>query len=167
MATRNLTLKVAIGGRKYRATYQDGPALVDAALQYLAASCVRESDAIASPDEMGKIARLKLGGRKQEVFAVFFLDNRHRLIEYREMFTGSISGASVYPREVVRAVLETNAAAVILAHNHPSGVCKPSRADIAITKRLEDALRLIDARVLDHFVVSPKDAVSMTAQGLL
>jgi len=94
------------------------------------------------------------------------LDNQHQLIEFRELFYGTIDGASVYPREVVKAVLEVNASAVIFAHNHPSGNSEPSQADKDITKRLSDALGLIDVRVLDHFVVG-ETAISFAERGLL
>ena len=96
-----------------------------------------------------------------------FLDNRHRLIAYEELFHGTIDGASVHPREVVKSALRYNAAAVILAHNHPSGVAEPSQADQRITKRLQDALTLVDIRVLDHFVVGDGEPVSFAERGLI
>ncbi len=89
----------------------------------------------------------------QEVFAIVFLDNRHRVIAYEELFYGTIDGASVHPREIVRKALEHNAAAVILAHNHPSGIAEPSTADERLTSRVREALGLIDVRVLDHIIV--------------
>jgi DNA repair protein RadC len=95
------------------------------------------------------------------------LDKRHRLISYQEMFQGTIDGASVHPREVVKEALKQNAAAVILAHPHPSGVAEPSQADEIITKRLRDALSLIDVRILDHFIVAGGDTTSMAEMGLL
>jgi len=96
---------------------------------------------------------LKLSGQEREVFAVLFLTTKHRLIGYEELFYGTIDGASVYPREVVKRALTLNAAAVIIAHNHPSGDATPSQADKKITIRLKDALALVDIRLLDHFVV--------------
>jgi len=102
-----------------------------------------------------------------EVFACLFLDNRHRLIAYRRLFLGTIDGCSVHPREVVKRALHHNAAAVILAHNHPSGVPEPSKADIALTKRLKDALALVDIRVPDHIIVGGAEAVSFAERGLL
>lgn len=102
-----------------------------------------------------------------EVFAALLLDNRHRLIEYREMFRGTIDGASVHPREVVREVMACNAAAVIFAHNHPSGVAEASQADELITRRLRDALSLIDVRVLDHLIVGDSACLSFAERGLL
>ena len=100
------------------------------------------------------------------MFSCVFLDNRHRVIEYEELFHGTIDGASVYPREVVRQAIHHNAAAVILAHNHPSGVAEPSQADERITQRLKEALALVDVRVLDHFVIGDQ-VVSFVERGLL
>jgi DNA repair protein RadC len=109
----------------------------------------------------------KLVGFESEVFAVIFLDTQHKLIEYVEMFQGTIDGAAVYPREVAKAALRLNAAAVIFAHNHPSGNPEPSSADISITKRLKDALALLDVRTLDHIVIGGEIAVSFAERGLL
>jgi DNA repair protein RadC len=109
---------------------------------------------------------LHLGPLEHEVFACLFLDNRHRVIEYQELFRGTIDGASVHPREVVREAMRTNAAAVIFAHNHPSGVAEPSQSDLRITQRLKDALALVDVRVLDHFIVG-SGIVSFAERGLL
>jgi len=111
--------------------------------------------------------RLHLAKREREVFAVMFLDNRHRLLAYEELFFGTIDGASVHPREVVKAALAHNAAAVILSHNHPSGVAEPSQADQRITQRLKDALGLVDVRVLDHLIVGEGEPVSFAERGLL
>ena len=102
-----------------------------------------------------------------EVFACLFLDNRHRVIEYEELFRGTIDGASVHPREVVRRALEHNAAALILAHNHPSGVAEPSDADRSITRRLSEALALVDVRILDHFIVGEGEPLSLAERGLM
>ena len=123
--------------------------------------------AIGSPADASNFLILKLADRKAEVFAGMFLTNRHRLIEYREMFQGTIDGTSVYPREVVRAVIELNAAAVIFAHNHPSQNPEPSDADLRITQRLVSALDLIDVRVLDHMIVGGTKTVSLAAIGAL
>jgi len=109
----------------------------------------------------------KLRHQPHEVFACLFLDNRHRVIKYEELFFGTIDGASVHPRQVVKRALHHNAAATIFAHNHPSGVTEPSRADQQITQRLKDALGLIDVRVLDHFVIGDGQAVSLAERGLL
>ncbi|MGY8896451.1 MAG: RadC family protein [Paraglaciecola sp.] len=109
---------------------------------------------------------LKLRDNEREVFAIMLLDGQHRLLKYEELFFGTINSASVYPREVVKAILKENAAAVIIAHNHPSGVAEPSQADIAITTRLKNALDLIDVPILDHIVVA-QDCVSFAQRGLL
>jgi DNA repair protein RadC len=109
----------------------------------------------------------KLAGFEHEVFAVLFLDSQHRLIEYSELFRGTIDSASVYPREVVKEALRLNAAAVIISHNHPSGHPEPSAADKTLTKRLRDALSLVDVRMLDHIVVGGKETTSFAELGLL
>jgi DNA repair protein RadC len=110
--------------------------------------------------------RARLRDYKYEVFACLMLDNRNRVIAFRELFRGTIDGASVYPREVVKQALADNAAAVILAHNHPSGVCEPSQADIRITERLQKALALVDIRVLDHVIIG--DEINcLSEQGLI
>ena len=101
------------------------------------------------------------------MFCCLYLDNRHRLIAFDELFRGTIDGASVHPREVVREALAHNAAALILAHNHPSGVAEPSRADELITQRLRDALALVDIRVLDHLIVAGPETLSFAERGLL
>ncbi|MEW8626267.1 MAG: DNA repair protein RadC [Candidatus Thiodiazotropha sp.] len=122
---------------------------------------------ITKPEDASAYLKLKFGGLEHESFRVMFLDNQHRLIKLTELFRGTIDGAAVYPREVVKAVMHFNAAAVILAHNHPSGVSEPSQADKRITKRLSDALSLIDVRVLDHIVVGGNDAYSFAQHNLL
>lgn len=104
---------------------------------------------------------------EHEVFCCLFLDNKHRVLAFEEMFRGTIDGASVHPREVVKQALKLNAAAVILVHNHPSGVPEPSRSDEQITQRLKEALALVDVRVLDHFVIGGDKAVSFSERGLL
>ena len=103
----------------------------------------------------------------QEVFCALFLDNRHRVIAFEQLFTGTLNGTAVYPREVVKHALRHNAAAVIFAHNHPSGVAEPSRADEVLTARLKEALALVDIRVLDHLVVGDGDMVSFSERGML
>ena len=122
---------------------------------------------ITSPTAVMQYLQIQLAEREQEVFAVMFLNTRHRLIEFKEMFYGSIDGASVHPREVVKAALKVNAAAIIFAHNHPSGVAEPSQADIQITTRLKSALALVDVRVLDHIVVTVDECVSLAQRGHL
>jgi DNA repair protein RadC len=111
--------------------------------------------------------RLQLGGRGHEVFSVLFLDAQHRLIQMDEMFRGSLTQASVYPREVLKRALQLHAAAVILAHNHPSGSAQPSRSDEVLTQTLKSALAMIDVRVLDHLVVGDTEVVSFVERGLL
>jgi len=123
--------------------------------------------AITSPEQTRDYLILHLRDRLQEVFACLFLDNRHRVIRYEELFFGTIDSASVYPREVVRRVISHNAAAVIFAHNHPSGLAEPSQADRQITDRLREALALIDVRVLDHMVIGDGEITSFAEQGLL
>lgn len=162
-----MTATVTLRGRRYRYDHEDGPGLVDAALGYLEGLCIRETEAVKSPDLPRCYLRLKLATRKQEVFAVMFLDARFRVIECREMFTGTINGASVFPREVVRAALETNAVAVILGHNHPSGDPTPSSSDVEMTQRLKSALELVDVHTLDHIVVGTEGTVSLKEQGLM
>lgn len=125
------------------------------------------SDVISSPDETRRYILSHLRPHEHEVFACLFLDNQHRVISFDEMFTGTIDGASVYCREVVKSALKHNAAAVIFAHNHPSGVAEPSTADRRITERLVESLSLIDIRVLDHIVVGDVETVSFAERGYL
>ncbi len=127
----------------------------------------RAGRVLSKPDETRDFLRLRLADYRNEVFGCLFLDNRHRIIAVRELFQGTIDGASVYPRVVVQQAMEVNAAAMVLFHNHPSGVAEPSHADEAITRRLKDALALVDVRVLDHFVVSAGESVSFAESGLL
>jgi DNA repair protein RadC len=141
-------------------------AAVALAERYLA-SPVQRQEVFGASADVRRYLRYRLGGRPREVFAALFLDAQHRLIAFREMFLGTIDSATVHPREVVRETLMLNAAAVIFAHNHPSGVAEPSASDVKITERLRHALQLIDVRVLDHVVVSPAEAVSMAERGLL
>lgn len=127
---------------------------------------LQRGDILESPDAVRSYLATKLRDRKAEVFAAVFLDNRHRVIVYEELFFGSVDSARVYPREVVKAALRHNAAAVVFAHNHPSGVAEPSQADERITQQLKEALGLIDIRVLDHFVIGDQ-IVSFAERGLL
>ena len=122
---------------------------------------------LTSPEETCRYLRLRLAGYKNEVFGCVYLDNRHRIIDVAELFQGTIDGASVHPRVVVQQSLEQNAAAIIFYHTHPSGVAEPSHADEAITRRLKDALALVDVRVLDHFVVTAGESVSFASRGIL
>lgn len=128
---------------------------------------MRQRDALTSPRQVRDYLCLKLGGLPREVFMVLFLDAQNRVLAQEEMFAGTLTQTSVYPREVVKRALQHNAAAVILAHNHPSGVAEPSRADELLTQALKDALALVEVRVLDHFVVAGNSALSFAERGLL
>jgi DNA repair protein RadC len=139
--------------------------IIDKALAILDGR-IKHGDALCSPTDTSQYLRLQLAQEKAEVFCCLFLDNRNRVISFDRLFAGTIDGASVYPREVVRACINHNAAAVILAHNHPSGVTEPSRADEQITKRLKEALTLIDVRVLDHVIIGD-EIMSFAERGLL
>ena len=141
-------------------------AVVQQALMLLAHE-VREADAFTTPDAVRDYLRLLLGDRPHEVFAVMFLDAQNRVIETLEMFRGTLTQTSVYPREVVIEALARQAASVILCHNHPSGNTEPSRADIALTQALKSGLALVDVRVLDHFIVTRSAVVSLAEQGLV
>ena len=127
-------------------------AALEIARRHLAQPLERE-DCLTRPAQTMNYLRARLRDYENEVFACLMLDNRNRVIAFRELFRGTVDGASVYPREVVKQALKDNAAAVIFAHNHPSGVCEPSQADIRITEKLRDALKLVDIRVLDHVIV--------------
>ena len=140
--------------------------IVVQALQLLECQ-VREADTMASPAAVKDYLRLKIADLPYEVFAVVFLDVQNRVITIEEMFRGTLTQTSVYPREVVKAALAHNAAAVILAHNHPSGSAEPSRADEALTQTLKAALALVDVRVLDHMVVTRAVVLSFAERGLL
>ncbi len=128
---------------------------------------IARADILVNPQVTRDYLVARLRNHPQEVFACLFLDNRHRVISFDEMFYGTIDGASVHPREVVRRAMTHNAAAVVLAHNHPSGIAEPSRADEQITRRLKDALALVDVRTLDHIVIGDGEAVSFAERGLL
>jgi DNA repair protein RadC len=119
------------------------------------------------PEQVKSYLQLQLGGRNFEVFAVMFLDSQHRLLKLEEMFRGTLTQTSVYPREVVKRALDLHAGAVVLAHNHPSGAAEPSRADEFLTQTLKTALALIDVRVLDHLIVGHGEVVSFAERGLL
>ncbi|WP_373765295.1 RadC family protein [Delftia acidovorans] len=128
---------------------------------------LRERPALASPEAVARYLQLHLAARQHEVFAVLFLDGQHRLIALEEMFRGTLTRTSVYPREVVLRALHHHAGAVILAHNHPSGQVQASTADKAVTQNLQAALRLVDIQVLDHVIVAPGASLSMAGQGML
>ena len=139
-------------------------AAVELATRYLEER-VRRSDPLTSPSHTSQYLCARLRSRPHEVFACLFLDNQNRVISFEEMFRGTIDHANVHPREVAKRALEVNAAAVIVAHNHPSGVAEPSGTDRAITSRLRDAMALVDVRLLDHFVIGEGEVVSFAERG--
>lgn len=128
-------------------------------------STLSRGDAFTDCQTTSQYLKQRLRAYPFEVFACLFLDNQHRMIHFEELFRGTIDGASVYPREVVKQALYHNAAAVILAHNHPSGVAEPSQADIQITRRIQSALELVDIRVLDHIIVGDGETSSLAQMG--
>lgn len=128
---------------------------------------VRSGDALNSPRAVKEYLQLLLKGRQQEVFVALFLDAQHRVVASEELFHGTLTQTSVYPREVVKRALHHNAAAVIFAHNHPSGVAEPSQSDQLLTDALKQALALVDVRVLDHFIVAGAGCLSFAETGLL
>ena len=128
---------------------------------------LKTDKAFTNPSDVKQFCQLHISQEKDEHFCCMFMDSKHRLIAFERLFRGTVDGASVYPRVVVRRSLELNAAALILTHNHPSGVPEPSTADINITKRLKEALVLVDVRVLDHVIVGTNGTSSMAESGLL
>nr|WP_221937688.1 DNA repair protein RadC [Variovorax sp. KBS0712] len=137
------------------------------AAQRLLGQQLQGHEVLSSPQVVRDFLRVKLGTLEHEVFAVLMLDAQNRLIEYLELFRGTVTQASVYPREVVKESLARNAAALVLVHNHPSGVAEPSRADEHLTQTLKAALALVDVRVLDHLIVAGNDVLSFAERGLL
>ena len=123
--------------------------------------------AIRSPQDTEDFLKARLMGLEHELFCVIYLDNRHRVMAFEELFRGTIDGTSVYPRELVKSALEHNAAAIILAHNHPSGVAEPSQADERITKRIKAACELVDIRVLDHLIIGNGKCTSLASRGVM
>jgi len=148
------------------AKYAQLQAVLEMSHRHLRESMAQRTS-FTSPGDVQRYLQLRLDRQSREIFAVLFLDNRHRLIAYEELFQGTLDGASVHPREVVRRSLEHNAAALILAHNHPSGVSEPSAADISITRRLREALDLVEVRLLDHLVVGQGECCSLAERGLV
>jgi DNA repair protein RadC len=124
-------------------------------------------ESIRSPADTETFLLATLRDRQHEVFCCLFLDNRHRVLGFDELFRGTIDGTSVYPREVVKQALKVNAAAVILAHNHPSGVAEPSQADERITRRVRSALELVDIRLLDHLIIGDGSSTSLASRGMI
>ena len=128
---------------------------------------LRRGRALTSPKEVFSHLQALLADYEHEVFALLLLDNRHRVIVFHELFRGTLDGANVYPREVVKTALEHNAAATVLVHNHPSGDPEPSQADLTLTHKLQEALNLVGVRTLDHIVVGHEGCVSLAEQGYL
>ncbi len=148
------------------AKYTQLQAVLEMNRRYLGEKLER-GQALTSPEDTRAYLTARLRDQPREIFCCLFLDTRHRVLAFEELFHGTLDGAAVYPREVVKQALAHNAAAVILAHNHPSGVAEPSQADEALTQRLKDALALVDIRVLDHLVVGDGDIASFAERGLL
>lgn len=128
---------------------------------------IRSGVALTSPGAVRDYLRLSLGGREHEVFVCIWMDAQHRVIGLEEPFRGTLTQTSVHPREIVKSALKHNAAAVIFAHNHPSGVAQPSQADELLTRNLKEALELVDVKVLDHFIVAGHQAISFAERGLI
>jgi len=145
----------------------DHDAVIAQALAIMESRLQYRGDALGSPQAVRDYLRLKIADREHEVFVALFLDSQNRLISADELFRGTLAQTSVYPREVVKAALRHNAAAVIFAHNHPSGVAEPSRADELLTTALKQALALVDTRVLDHIIVASEKTTSFAERGLL
>jgi DNA repair protein RadC len=148
------------------AKYVQLQAVLEIARRYLYQG-IEQGKAINSPAVLADFLRAKMRGYQQEVFACLFLNSQHRAICFKELFQGTINGTAVHPREIARMALSYNAAAVILAHNHPSGEATPSNADRQVTKRIQEALDLVDVRVLDHMVVGDTEVTSMAELGWL
>ena len=160
----SLSLLVRDAQGEYRLA--TGEEVLNAARQVLGRR-VRRGTTLSSPDIVRDYLRTRLGTLEHEVFASLLVDSQNRLIEYAELFRGTLAQTSVYPREVVKIALMRNAAAMIFAHNHPSGVAEPSRADELLTQTLKQALSLVEVRVLDHFIVAGDSIVSFAERGLL
>ncbi len=141
--------------------------IIAKAKELVSAALKRDSACLCNPSAVRDYLQLALSGCERETFAVLYLDTRHRVITVEHLFTGTIDSCNVYPREVLKSALNHSAAAVILAHNHPSGDSEPSEADKCITRRLQEALKLVDIRVLDHFIVGSNEPLSFVERGLL
>ncbi len=140
--------------------------IITKALEILS-NTIASQDTLENPTAVKQYLTIKLAQEEREVFAVLFLNNAHQVIEYTELFYGTINAASVYPREVVKAGLKLNAAAAILAHNHPSGIAEPSSADRQITDTLVDICQVVDIRIIDHTIIGGNNAISFAERGLL
>jgi len=168
MSMREMPAEYSAPVRKRGKKYLEEEEVINQALSILRTrlrKCGKES--LTSPAAAINVVKLALAEEEKEVFVVLFLDTRHRLISFERLFTGTVDGASVYPREVVKRALKLNAAAVIFAHNHPSGEPKPSDADERIPERLPAALAMVDVRVLDHIIVGGLSHASFAHLGLI
>ena len=141
--------------------------VIDHALEIIFSKLEREPISLTSSRDTADYLQIKYGNLEHEVFILVLLDNQHQLIAIEELFRGTIDGAAVYPREVVKTALKHNAAAVIFSHNHPSGTMEPSQADIRITNKLRTALQTVEIRTLDHIIISAKGVTSLAERGLL
>tara|TARA_R110002110_G_scaffold415854_1_gene658277 strand:+ start:11184 stop:11648 length:465 start_codon:yes stop_codon:yes gene_type:complete len=141
--------------------------VIAAAIRFVEEKATYTSATLQSARETKDLLRLRIGDREREIFCVLYLNSQHKLIEVDELFSGTIDGAAVYPREIAKGALAHNAAAVILGHNHPSGTTEPSTADRRITERIVSSLGLLDIRVLDHVIVSTENSFSFAEEGLM
>lgn len=141
--------------------------VIAAAIRFVEERAIYTAATLQSARETKDLLRLRIGDREREIFCVLYLNSQHELIEVEELFMGTLDGAAVYPREIAKACLRTNAAACILGHNHPSGTTEPSAADKRITERITTALGLLDIRVLDHVIVSTSSSFSFAEEGLM
>lgn len=164
MNTPSGLVRDLLGNYHLGATLTDDD-ILHAAEGILEQKLMRSGEALTDPAASARYLKARLAAYPYEVFACLFLDNRHRVIAFEELFRGSIDGCSVHPREVIRSCIKHNAAAIIFAHNHPSGVAEPSAADRAITQRLKEALGLIEVRCLDHFVIGSGTPTSLAQRG--
>ena len=164
MSTQDSMLYVRTASGRYRPA--DAPTIL-AVADEVRPITIRGVQALVSPDTVKAFLKAQLKDRQYEAFCCIYLDNRHKVLGFQELFRGTIDGASVHPREVVRECIGRNAAAVIIAHNHPSAVAEPSQADELITRRLVEALALVDIRVVDHLIVAGDDVLSFAERGLI
>ena len=152
---------------EYHTNPTSDDALIQTCLKILESRIRKPETYIKNPEDTKNYLKLELSEKEHEVFAVLFLDSQHGVIAYEEMFQGTIDEASVYPREIIKKALKFNAAALIIAHNHPSGNPESSDADITITNRIKDAANLLEIRLLDHIIVGGVDTISLAEQGYL
>lgn len=157
-----MKFKVKLPSGRYRSATREE--ILNVASGYQIAD-VEVGTPLGGPRDADKLVRSLVGGYESERFGVVFLDTRHRLIAAERMFQGTIDGATIYVREIAKRALELNASAIVLCHNHPSGVAQPSEADLAVTKRIQKALELFEIRLLDHLIVGGRDCVSMAERG--